>query len=313
MSKYIPFTPDELYRAHHSDIKSVLESFGEKVRPSGSQYEWIKHDSVKIRGFVWYRFSERTSGTAVTFLQEFFGYSFQEAVIYLLKGDYRASRNTTAMDYADLPDKKYKSEKIILPPKNDNNDRLFGYLCNYRGIQYSTVKYFVDKKLIYESADRHNIVCLGYDKRGNVKYLYQEGTLSFSTYKNEYKAPNKKYGFKYIGGSNILYVFESFIDMFSYIDLFLLEKDWKDYNYLSMGGLKYERLKHLLESYGHIKKVIICTDNDTSSSDGINHGQRFARQTQISLQSCYDVSIHTPMRKDFNEDLKVELGVVLPL
>ena len=315
MSKYIPFTSDELYRAHHADIKSVLESLGEEVRPSGSQYEWVRHDSVKFRGFVWYRFNpaDQNSGTAVTFLQEFFGYSFQDAVIYLLNGNYQADRNTTPMDYADLPNKRYKSEKIVLPPKNSNNDRLFGYLCNFRGIQYSTVKYFVDKKLIYESADRHNIVCIGYDKKGVVKFLYQEGTLSFNRFKNEYKARNKQYGFKHIGSSDVLYVFESFIDMFSYIDLFLLDKNWKTYNYLAMGGLKYERLKHLLESYQHIKKVVICTDNDTNSSDRINHGQRFAMQAQISLHGCYDVTIHTPKRKDFNEDLNVELGVVMTL
>lgn len=142
MSKYIPFTPDELYRAHHADIKSVLESLGEKVRPSGTQYEWVRHDSVKIRGFVWYRFNpmDRNSGTAVTFLQEFFGYSFQDAVIYLLNGKYQATRNTKPIDYADLPEKKRKSERIILPRRNQNNDRLFGYMCSFRGIDYSTVR-----------------------------------------------------------------------------------------------------------------------------------------------------------------------------
>ena len=31
MSKFIPFTDEELYQAHHKDIKEYLESIGEKV------------------------------------------------------------------------------------------------------------------------------------------------------------------------------------------------------------------------------------------------------------------------------------------
>lgn len=48
MSKFIPFTDEELYQAHHKDIKEYLESIGEKVLHSGTEYMWEAHDSVKI-------------------------------------------------------------------------------------------------------------------------------------------------------------------------------------------------------------------------------------------------------------------------
>ena len=47
MSKFIPFTDEELYQAHHKDIKEYLESIGEKVLHSGTEYMWEAHDSVK--------------------------------------------------------------------------------------------------------------------------------------------------------------------------------------------------------------------------------------------------------------------------
>lgn len=47
MSKFIPFTDEELYQAHHKDIKEYLESIGEKVLHSGTEYMWETHDSVK--------------------------------------------------------------------------------------------------------------------------------------------------------------------------------------------------------------------------------------------------------------------------
>lgn len=47
MSKFIPFTDEELYQAHHKDIKEYLESIGEKVLHSGTEYMWETHDRRK--------------------------------------------------------------------------------------------------------------------------------------------------------------------------------------------------------------------------------------------------------------------------
>lgn len=303
--KFIPFTKEELYQAAHKDIKQYLESIGEKVLHSGTEYMWERHDSVKIRGHVWYQHSTGAKGTAVNFLMEFFNYSFQDAVITLLDGRYIATRKTRPEDMlGSQPDeKRHKQHKVILPPKNSDNKRLYAYLCSYRGISSETVAYFVQKRLIYEDKDNHNIVYIGKDKKDVVRYVGLKGTLSNKPFKGEINGSNKDFCFRHIGTLDALYVFEAFIDLFSYIDLFLSEYKWRSLNYIALSGLYINVLKKFLESYPHIKNIVICTDNDFKSSDGINHGQKFAYTVKKELNQKYSVTIHTPALKDWNEVL----------
>lgn len=304
MAKYIPFTEEELYQAHHKDIKTYLESIGEKVLHSGTEYMWKSHDSVKIRGHVWYRHSTGEKGTAVNFLMTFFNFSFQDAVITLLDGHYKATRHTKPIDFINEPHIKHQKEKLFLPLKNDDCKRLYAYLCNARGIDYTVVKYFVKNDLIYEDKNNHNIVFVGKDKKGVVRYAGLKGTLTVKPFKGEITGSNKNYCFRHIGTSDSLYVFEAFIDLFSYITLYQLSEKWHSYNYIAMGGLYEDVIKKFLNDYPHIKKVYICTDNDTNSRDGINHGQVFAHKIQKSLCNKYEIKIVTPQLKDWNEILK---------
>ena len=54
MSKYVPFTQEEIDRAAHTEIKSILEAKGEKVLKSGSEWMWGANHSVKFRDHVFY-------------------------------------------------------------------------------------------------------------------------------------------------------------------------------------------------------------------------------------------------------------------
>lgn len=303
MSKYIPFTKEELWEAHHKDIKEYLESIGETVLKSGTEYMWERHTSLKFRGHVWYQHSTGEKGTIVNLLTTFFDFTFQEAVITLLDGKYSATRNTTAMDIANAPEKRHPKSNIILPQKNENNKRLFAYLCNYRKIDPIVVKYFVNKNLIYEDKNNHNIIYIGKDKKGVIKYAGKKGTLSDINYRGELTGSDKKYCFRHIGTSDTLYVFEAFIDLFSYISLYQLQDNWHIFNYIALGGLNYDILNYFLNSYPHIKKIIICTDNDYNSKDGINHGQVFAKRVKETLSEKYYTDIHIPELKDWNEVL----------
>lgn len=68
LSSFVKFTEEEIYQAAHKSIKEFLEAHGEKVRSSGTEWLWDKHDSVKFRGHVWYRHSTNEGGTAIDFL-----------------------------------------------------------------------------------------------------------------------------------------------------------------------------------------------------------------------------------------------------
>lgn len=312
--KFIPFTEEELYQAAHKDIKQYLESVGEKVLHSGTEYMWATHDSVKFRGHVWYQHSTGAKGTAVDFLMEFFGYSFQDAVITLLDGKYFATRNTRPEDLlGKQPDETtHKNHKVILPPKNSDNKRLYAYLCSSRCINPEVVKYFVNKRLIYEDRDNHNIVFVGKDKKGIIRYAGLKGTLTDKSFRREITGSNKKYCFRHIGVTDTLYVFEAFIDLFSYITLFHMSYEWHGFNYIALGGLYVDVLKKFLSDYPHIKNIVVCTDNDLYSKDKVNHGQEFAKKIKVMLSADYNVIIHTPALKDWNEILinRVKVGNV---
>lgn len=297
--KFIPFTEEEIYTAAHKSIKDYLESIGEKVLHSGTEYMWERHNSVKFRGHVWYRHSTGDKGTAIDFLMYFFDFSFQDAVITLLNGNYKAHRNTRPIDFINEPDKPYKKE-LILPPKNSDNKRLFAYLHCTRKISANTINAFINRKLIYEDKDNHNIVFVGKDKKGNVKYAGLKGTLTNRIFRIELSGIDRRFGFCYTGGNDALYVFESFIDLFSYIDLYFKNNTWQTCNFLALGGLKFEPIKHYLFMYPQIKEIVICTDNDYADEE--NHGQIFAELCKNKLKK-YNVMIHTPTLKDWNEML----------
>lgn len=57
-----------------------------------------------------------------------------------------------------------KSHKYFeLPPRNDRMSRVFSYLLLTRGIDKNVLFEFVRSRMIYESADFHNAVFVGYD------------------------------------------------------------------------------------------------------------------------------------------------------
>ena len=63
----------------------LLESLGYHVHRIGNYHTTKEMDSLRIRNRrTWFRYSDKTGGDAITFLQRFCGKSFQEAVECLL-------------------------------------------------------------------------------------------------------------------------------------------------------------------------------------------------------------------------------------
>lgn len=306
MSKFIKFTEEEIYQAAHRNIKEFLESRGEKVKSSGTEWMWEKHDSVKFRGHVWYRHSTNESGTAIDFVCTFYNLSFPDAVLTLLDGkpiSYHRIEKT-------LEKKIEQDKKIFLPPKNDNYSRCIAYLCKTRKINIDVLMYFIKAKLVYESSDHHNIVFVGYDKHHKPKHVALVGTLDKLRFKKEIRNSNKSYSFNYHScNSNTLYIFESPIDMLSYITLFQ-QNTFTYNNYVTCCGLSRQPIDRFLKDYPHIQEIVFCFDNDYNAvkSDGTpdeNHGQITAHKYCKHYHSKgYNAMVHTPKSKDFNEDLK---------
>ncbi len=86
MSKYINFTKEQR-TGKANNLANFLISQGEKVKKSGSEYEWLDgSQKVTIRGHLWYHQYEQKGGDAVDFVRRFYNKDYAEAVEMLLNG-----------------------------------------------------------------------------------------------------------------------------------------------------------------------------------------------------------------------------------
>ena len=108
-------------------------------------------------------------------MRRFYDKSYPEAVEYLL-GECGGTLITSPPVVKEV--KPFK-----LPPSNGNMHRVFVYLTRTRGIDKEVLLTFADRRMIYESADYHNAVFVGYDMDGVPRHAHKRGTGQASTYK----------------------------------------------------------------------------------------------------------------------------------
>ena len=90
------FTDTEMQIAKETDLPELLTHLGYQVRRIGRYHTTAEMDSLRIKDRrKWFRYSQNTGGDAITFLQQFCGKSFSEAVEYLLAFHGRARDSPT--------------------------------------------------------------------------------------------------------------------------------------------------------------------------------------------------------------------------
>ena len=158
-TQYVHFTEEQKQTARQIDIAELFRSQGEALKRSGSEYEWRDGSAkVTIRGNLWFHQYERQGGDAIDFVRKFYNKSYPEAIEYLLGGG-----NGTLITSSPVVKEK---KPFALPTPNNNMRRAFVYLNITRGIDKDVLRTFADRKMIYESADYHNAVFVGYDGNG---------------------------------------------------------------------------------------------------------------------------------------------------
>ena len=118
------------------------------------------------------------------------------------------------------------------------------------------------------------MVFIGKAKDGSVKYAMIRGTAENKPFKAEAKNSDKSFGFKVANPrSNKLVVFESAIDLMSYMTLkqeaeegYILNPD----NLLSLGGVGEKALHRMLDENLHIKSIEFALDNDEAGEAARN-------------------------------------------
>ena len=118
--------------AKGTDLPDLLEHLGYRVKRLGSYYTTKEMDSIRIKDRrTWKRYSNGTGGDAITFLQEFCGKDFREAVSYLL--DFNGHRARDSPTPRPKPVRQEEKPAFALPIPHADQRRVFAYLQK-RGI-----------------------------------------------------------------------------------------------------------------------------------------------------------------------------------
>lgn len=305
------YTKSELSSAKEVDLLSFLSRHypNEILRVSANTYCTREHDSLKISNGKWYWFSQGIGGrSALDYLIKVKGIPFTEAVGMILGRAAEMSPVSHIQGDSHQP----KEKNLLLPePADGRPERVIAYLVD-RGIDRPLIEACVNHKLIYESADYHNAVFVGYDQDGVARYAAIRGTRG--SYKGEATGSDKRFSFSLCLPRQppMVHVFESAIDLLSYATLeHRAGRDWRGDALLSLAGVfkqKREKvvpvaLAQFLSDHPSVKTVCLHLDNDEigrSAAKGIIEG--------LSDQP-YEVINQPPSRgKDVNDQLLWELN-----
>ena len=287
------FTDNEIKLANETNILQLAQSRGYKIKKiSNKSYKIPDYGGLCISadGMKWNWFSRGAGGGPIQFLMELEGLTWVDAVKDILGIDY------DALAIVEKPLEKIEENiEFVLPEKNDTYKHIFAYLIKTRKIDYEIVQEFVKEKKIYED-DRRNIVFVGYDEEGTAKFASLRGTGS-KRFRYDIGGSDKGYPFSKVGTDNTLLVFESAIDLMSYMTLFKIYQNKEILHHMiSMGGTTYIPIENYLKKNSNIKKMILCLDSD-------KEGHFFSGKIKERFGEKYEILKHVPKKKDFNEDL----------
>ena len=231
MSEFVYFTPQEKEAARNADIAEMLERQGERLKRSGSEYEWGEgSERVTIRGNLWYHQYEQKGGNAVSFVQKFMDKTYVEAMKFIL-GD-----GAGEVKQAEPKQAKAKEKRQFEPPALAEEPRkAYAYLNVRRGIPKEILVPFFKKKLIGETKKYANVAFMGYDTNGNLKHVNLRGTQGESSFKGNAAGSSPEYSFRWTGKSEKLYLFEAPIDMLSFITM--KGDGWQEHSYAACCGV----------------------------------------------------------------------------
>lgn len=293
----------DLARVKELDLLTYLKNYEpqELVKNGRNDYVTQTHGSLHISNGLWCWWAQNIGGrTALKYLIEVEGMEFLDAALYL-KGLIDKQPPVKVMQ------RSKSSYCFRLPYRYENDDRIINYLVNERKINKDIVNYCIKSKLIYESANDHAVVFVGYDESHLPKFACKRATDS--ALKKDIPGSDKAYSFSVKNSkSKSVHVFESAIDLMSYMTI--LKRNGKDYladNYLSIDGASLigksihnteipVALNHFLEN-NEINSIHLHLDNDKAGKDTV-------LKIQYHLENQYEIKDSSPKNyKDINEEL----------
>lgn len=321
---------EDIETAKSCSLTRLAAYMGYSVKKVGNLFTLNEMDSIRIyNDRTWYRFSERgnrTGGSIIDFYMEFSGEdNFQNAVnaILNLNGltkqqpggspahSFTKTKKAPEPKAAEKPEATKK--EFVLPKAADSYKRAYAYLMKTRGLSLQVINYFVKElKLLYEEDSHHNIVFIGKDHEGNAKYAALRGTMDLygKKFKGDVYGSDKDFGVNIVNlNDSELKVFESTIDMMSYMDI---TGDYHS-NKIAVGMLSDNSLNRFLEYYKHIKEISFCIDGDLPAKNALYGKEQPDGKTSVGLLEKYkrlgyktsdESAPYNSKNKDYNDTLK---------
>ncbi len=278
--------------ANTVNMIELLEKMNEPLKKVGKSKRWIRHPSISFLNNYWYRHSTKEKGFPVDFMMTFFNQTEPEAI-------------QTITQHFNLKNEEinYPTESLYRPPKNHNNQAVEVYLKHIRFIDQDCIDYLISNGLLYQERNYRNCVFVGYDNQHQVKHLHRHSThFADNDYKGNTPGSDSRYSFNLVGTSATLYIFESPIDLASYITLY--NENWIQHSYLALCGLSSASMHQFIRNHPNIQNVILCLDNDAPGQDATS-----SILTEMMSYPSVHVEVQTSRYKDFNEDLKALHGL----
>lgn len=211
------YTKEQIDQVRSIDLLTYLQEHEttELVHIRGDTYCTREHDSLKISNGKWYWWSRGFGGaSALDYLIKVKGMKFTDAVEKILgQGAVKAP--------IFMPNKEELSAKrLLLPDECPSNNQVIKYLTD-RGIDKDLVEACLKRKVIYESLPYHNCVFVGYDNKSIPRYAAYRSTNNMKMM-GDVAGSDKRYSFRTSGKGKNLHVFESPIDLLSYMTVMQL-------------------------------------------------------------------------------------------
>ena len=155
---------------------------------------------------------------------------------------------------------------------------------------------------------------VGFDGAGVPRYGFIRSSDPGSTFLRDADGSDKRYAFHMAAKapSDTLHVFESAIDLLSYITLAMESgQPWQRASYLSLSGVYAPAkdnsalpmaLEQYLSTHPQARKIILCLDNDRG-------GHMAAAAIRERLPPDFYVEARFPAGKDYNAQLMEQKGL----
>lgn len=307
MPKYVP--KELVKKAKEVDLLTYFMNYNpsELVKKGVGTYCLKTHDSVIISNGLWHRFSTNEGGkTALDYLMKVEKMTLQEAVQSIL--------NREIIEYKVPKEELKENRKLVIPIKASNNNRAIEYLKN-RGIDEEIIQECINNNMIYQEDKTNNIVFIGFDNDGNIKYAGCRSTGNKRIMRDA-KGSSKEFSFRMLSNikNNTIHIFESAIDLLSYATMLKIKGyDYKNHNLIALAGVYQPSsnieqskvpiaIQNYLNKYQDVQDIVLHFDNDRA-------GRQATKAMIIALDKYNVYDIPAPYGKDINDYLCFKLGL----